>query len=153
MRSGRGFSCWETLERSFPKFHSFFTISFFLAVSKFVLFFMDWIHLIPTVKHFGVQMTAVEQLKHKSESRWLGDLYNRFERRWKNWENGMRKYRLRIKMVSQITCFCCTRDSLFCSTNWGKMVSVYLIVQHCPVFVKPSHTRYGRLMTYRHTVH
>lgn len=75
--AGRGFSCWETHQRSFPKFHSFF------SVSKFVLFFTDRIHLIPTVKHFGVQMTAVEQLKHKSESRWLGDLYNRFERRWK----------------------------------------------------------------------
>lgn len=35
---GRGFSCWETHQRSFPKFHSFFTISFF--VSTFVLFFL-----------------------------------------------------------------------------------------------------------------
>lgn len=130
--AGRGFSCWETHQRSFPKFHSFFTISFF--VSTFVCFFMHWIHLIPTVKHFSVQMTAVEQLKHKSESGWLGDSYNRFERRWKkktNRENGMRKYRLRIKMVSQITYFCYISDSQqFCPTNWGKMASFYLIVQH-----------------------
>lgn len=128
-KQGGAFPAGKLIRDHFPNLILFLP-SLFLSLHLFC-FFMDWIHLNPTVKHFSVQMTAVEQLKHKSESGWLWDLYNRFERRWKNRENGMRKYRLRIKMVSQITYFCYTTDSQqFCPTNWRKMASFYLIVQH-----------------------
>lgn len=63
-KRGGAFLAGKLIRDHFPNF-----ILFFFSVSKFVLFFTDWIHLIPTVKHLGVQMTAVEQLKHKSESR------------------------------------------------------------------------------------
>lgn len=66
----------------FPNFWLFLTIHLFI-VSKFVLFFTRWIHFIPTVKRFSEQIAAVEQLKRKSERGWLGDLCNRFKRRWK----------------------------------------------------------------------
>lgn len=80
---GGAFPAGKLIRDHFPNFILFLP-SLFLSLNLFC-FFAYWNHFIPTVKHCSVQMTAVEQLKHKSERGWFGDLYNRYNER-SRWE-------------------------------------------------------------------